>query len=244
VGPYIPTVGGKKGHVRTNSNDPTAIEVKNNGQVWGDAIYGPGADLTKSGIKKGADVTGDVFAAPDEVIMPPVVIPQDAREIRKASGWGGNSNDISLSGTTTKPLESGVWIVDNISITGSASLTTDGPVVLYVRGPNVNISGGGIVNGAGGGGGYALPSDLLIYCLDSVTKVAIGGNGVLTGAVYAPNADISLNGVGNDDSKVYGALVGKTVTFNGNGVAIHYDEALGAVRGAVLGFRPKNWEEA
>lgn len=80
-----------------------------------------------------------------------------------------------------------------------------------------------------------------------------GGNGAFYGAIYAPAADIALDG---NNTAVYGALTGKTVTLNNGN--IHWDQALlnlGQTTSVVVtststttytntGFRRYLWSEA
>lgn len=58
-------------------------------------------------------------------------------------------------------------------------------------------------------------------------NMTISGNGQLTAVVYAPNADVSLNG-GGVSGLMAGAVIAKTITMNG-GTEFHYDDALGRI---------------
>jgi hypothetical protein len=51
--------------------------------------------------------------------------------------------------------------------------------------------------------------------------LSISGNGVLSGVVYAPNADVTITGNGD----TLGAVVSNQVTMSGNG-SFHYDSSL------------------
>jgi len=55
-------------------------------------------------------------------------------------------------------------------------------------------------------------------------NISIAGNGVLSGVVYAPNANISMNGGGNNGI-VLGSMIGDTIGVTGNST-FHYDESL------------------
>jgi hypothetical protein len=55
--------------------------------------------------------------------------------------------------------------------------------------------------------------------------------------VYAPNADVQVNGNGD----IMGAVVGAVVTFTGN-AAFHYDESL-AYEGDDTPFTVTRWRE-
>src|SRR5882672_783086 len=56
-------------------------------------------------------------------------------------------------------------------------------------------------------------------------KLSLSGNGQFTGAIYAPNADLSLGGGGNEVWDFVGSSVTRSVTLNGH-YNFHYDEQL------------------
>jgi hypothetical protein len=127
---------------------------------------------------------------------------------------------ISLSGNRTMTLTAGSYIVSSISITGNGQLMIDssnGPVNIYVQGggsaAGINIGGNGIMNGA-------TPANLRIW-YGGTGDTHIAGNGSFTGVIYAPNSNVSINGNGQE----FGAVVGNSVNFNGNGT-FHYDRSL------------------
>jgi hypothetical protein len=66
------------------------------------------------------------------------------------------------------------------------------------------------------------------------------GNASYSGLVYAPNADVALRG-GGSNGTFNGAIVGSSVTFNGN-YDFHYDIQLGSLQSDKY-FRPLNWIE-
>jgi hypothetical protein len=69
---------------------------------------------------------------------------------------------------------------------------------------------------------------------------AIGGNALLSTAVYAPAFDIQVNNGGTRGS-VFGSFVGKTVTMVGV-TDLHYDEALGS-GGLISNYKIVSWFE-
>ena len=71
--------------------------------------------------------------------------------------------------------------------------------------------------------------------------MTFSGNGWFQGAIYAPNADVSGNGGGNNSEDFSGAAIVKTMKFNGH-YSFHYDEALGR-NGMFTGFRLTSWNE-
>src|SRR5690606_14920844 len=105
----------------------------------------------------------------------------------------------------------------DLKLAGSAEVVLgSGPVIVFVTGTQLNLSGGGVTNMTGN------PTDLVFMCADSVTNVSLVGNANSKFAVYCPRADIAIAGNGT----LYGAVVGKSVTFNGLGTLLHYDAAL------------------
>ncbi|MEX0325666.1 MAG: hypothetical protein AB3N33_06220 [Puniceicoccaceae bacterium] len=73
------------------------------------------------------------------------------------------------------------------------------------------------------------PVDVLLTSFGTPTSTdgpvfKLHGNGSFSGAVYAPNAEISLDGSGKA-GEMFGAVVGNTIDFGG-GYQFHYDEDL------------------
>ena len=79
------------------------------------------------------------------------------------------------------------------------------------------------------------------YGTDSCTSLSYSGNAAFTGVIYAPNADFSLGGGGNNTYDFVGASITKTVTMNGH-FNFHYDESLDE-RDPGRGFIPISWNE-
>jgi hypothetical protein len=232
-GTYYSQTPGNHGDVRTDSTDPNAITLGPNGISGGKVIFGPGTDLAdidldRSQIVDGdADESNDILVAPNAAVMPDVQIPSTAKELRTVSGF---SSDTLSSGS----LPAGEYWCDSINNSGNGMITVTGKVAIYVKG-SISITGNGFVN-------TSAPEYLQIYGTTTCTSVKIAGNGNLSAAVYAPQAAITRNG-GGASGDVFGALAGKTVSFDGTGTFLHYDEALQKVKGVVVGFRTKTWQE-
>ncbi|MGC9451044.1 MAG: DUF7305 domain-containing protein [Oceanipulchritudo sp.] len=125
-------------------------------------------------------------------------------------------------------VKSGAFTIrdnENVVMVINGTLDVDGEIVigngatleLYVSG-DMDVGGNGIVNSG-------KPADLMIFNTGKDTLVKLHGNGFLSAAVYAPNSDIELMG-GGGSGEMFGAVVGKTVTFAGNNYDFHYDEDL------------------
>jgi hypothetical protein len=80
-----------------------------------------------------------------------------------------------------------------------------------------------------------------LFGLTNCTAIAFGGNADFYGGVYAPQADFSMGGGGNNTLDFVGSGVSRTINMNGH-YNFHYDEDL-ANHGPSRGFIPVNWRE-
>src|SRR5438552_2940612 len=123
------------------------------------------------------------------------------------------------------------------NIATDGNLINAGNAQIYFAG-DFSVAGNGIVNSNN------QPGDLQLYGIkppDNVTQtVSLGGNAQLTAAVYAPDANVTVNGSGSS-GHVFGSIVGKTVVMNGV-TNLHYDEALG-IGGPVTNYKIVSWFE-
>lgn len=157
-------------------------------------------------------------------------------------------SQISISGGKTLRLAGNpdgsrtyveIDVIGSISVGGTSQIVVDPGVnaTIYFAG-NVNIQGNGMVNSNN------QPGDLQLFGIqppgNSTQTVVLGGNGQLTAAVYAPGADISVNG-GGSHGHIYGSFVGKTILMNGV-TNLHYDEAL-AASGPIHNYKIVSWFE-
>ncbi len=114
--------------------------------------------------------------------------------------------------------------LDCIRILPGASLR------LYVAARDADIGGLGVINESGNTDAFSY------FGLPSNKSLSISGGGELSGLIYAPQAEVTLNGGGN----VYGAIIARSAVLNG-GTNIHLDESLGLWRrivGHVRRFHP------
>ena len=132
-----------------------------------------------------------------------------------------------------------LYVTGDISSTGNSQIVVDPGVKakIYFAG-DVKVSGNGLVNKNN------QPGDLQMFGItpadNSSRTVELGGNGLLTAAVYAPAYDVHINNAGTAGTAV-GSFVGKT--FKMTGVTdLHYDEALSA-GGKVTSYKIVSWFE-
>jgi len=76
--------------------------------------------------------------------------------------------------------------------------------------------------------------------LPAVTGITLSGTSSFVGAIYSPEASLTLNGGGNANNLIGSAVV-NTVTLNGH-YDFHYDTAL-ATNGWNRGFVINQWQE-
>jgi putative adhesin len=128
---------------------------------------------------------------------------------------------------------------DPTSITLLGGMTNAAVLTIYDSPPS---PGGSVtLNGNNTGGAIgATPVNFIFYGLPNLTSITLGGNSGFIGAIYAPEAVLTLNGGGNADN-LRGAAIVKSATMNGH-YGFHYDEALGKF-GPAKGFIANSWQE-
>jgi hypothetical protein len=163
------------------------------------------------------------------------------------------SSEVRLNNNETltiEPNKNVVFIMTSHETNAQGSITISGTGAagvyiganstfnLYTNG-DVSIAGSGVVNP------NLDTKSFMVWGTETVSPTSqdinIKGNGVLTGVVYAPNAAVTLSGGGASGGTMYGAVVGRSVTFNGN-TSFYYDEALADL---TFGnpYGPSKWKE-
>ena len=127
--------------------------------------------------------------------------------------------NVSVGALAELHLNAGIYQVNSFDLAGNADLIIDsGPVIFQVEGDSVakpiSINGNGIANPS------FVAADLM-FIYGGTGAITINGGAETSAVVYAPNADITLNG--NDD--FYGSLIGNTLKLTGGGT-LNYDIAL------------------
>lgn len=162
-------------------------------------------------------------------------------------------NGISISGNNTftitgdpsgAPTYVEIWVQGEINVEGNAKIILqDGVIATFYVQDDVKVSGNGISNG-NTATHTNRPGNVLIYGLTPTDghklDISMSGNGQIEAGVYAPGADITLNG-GGSGGAFYGSVVGDTVKLTGV-ERFHYDEAM-TVSGAITDYRIASWFE-
>ena len=161
--------------------------------------------------------------------------------LNSSSGYYLNG-DLSLQNQTLLVTNANTFLYINgsLSMGGNNSQIVIAPgasLNLYVAG-SVGISGQGVANPGGS-------QNFILYGLETCTSIDFGGNGAFTGAIYAPQATLTLHGGGSNNKQnpddFTGAAVVKQATLNGH-FNFHYDLAL-RKRGPWKGYIIKSWNE-
>jgi hypothetical protein len=256
-GRYDPAKARDNGDVATNSGLINTLNV-GNADIKGKVSTGPGGavaigpngtvgdqqwhDDGKKGIQPG-HMTDDMNVEFVEVTMP-FSSPDRTTYTANVDGVtyhhvldSGNYELQHFGGNVLVTGHAVLHVTDSLSFSGNDSLilAPGASLKVYVSARTASFAG----NATWNENGSAL--NLQYYGLPSNTSVAISGNGSFTGTIYAPAAELTLNGGGRDNYDFVGASVSKTVRMNGK-VQFHYDELL-ATKGPFQGYIPISWDE-
>jgi hypothetical protein len=134
---------------------------------------------------------------------------------------------------TLDVTKSGSFSPSSVQIHGGT--TNSGTAYIYLNGPNsVSIAGNTAVDSSN------RPENLYYYGSPTLTDITYSGNSTFVGVVYAPEANLTLNGGGANINLIGSSITG-TVTMNGH-YNFHYDESL-ATNGPSRGFVINSWQE-
>lgn len=140
--------------------------------------------------------------------------------------------ELKVGGQAALTVAAGSFVLPATKKTGATTyLATNAAATIYAYG-DLAISGNGAVVGATTPAGAATnavstdPTKLQIYGLAPTTQAfAIGGNGNLAAALYAPHADVRFNG-GGSSGYFAGATVANNIAVNGNGYRVRFPEEM------------------
>ena len=253
---YDAGVRADHGSIAAGSPAVNALLV-NHAQVWGYAATGGAPpQLNSDGSIRGANTPLGVSLDPTRVStdfnadFPTIPMPTDGVLVDSIGATLGTL------GTKTR------WRCDSLVLTGTQTLTIQGDVTLIITATpgtaGVSVTGQAsiiipagssltlysesdlLIAGSGLGNANVQAGTCTIWGCDRSTlgqSFQLAGNGTLKSAIYAPNADIQVNGNGD----IMGSIVGRNISFTGN-AAFHFDEAL-ANAGGAGSFAVGKWRE-
>ncbi len=200
--------------IRTNSVVNDSILLKAGVVVPGDVVVGPGGDVDDViNSKQTVVIQGNSYAAQDEVIFPPVVVPSALDSLSLTAYTyipgvpiSGNVKFDSISipnfGSQEFNGECKVYVLGDIDLSNSAGITVTAgsSLTLYLAGDMNGSNSAGVTNATNDATKFSL------YGLDTCTSVDLKNDADFYGTIYAPNADLLIRNGGD----LYGGFVGKT----------------------------------
>lgn len=212
---------GNSGKVFGNVRSTRAgVSLSGASQVTGNATAGTTVS-TSGSATVGGTVTNNQLAP----VMTLPSVPACGPPYSPNSGISGtytynpSTGDLSLTGVNIATLANGTYCFHNVTLTNSAQLKVNGPVVINITG-TLNAGGATSLTNT-----TSVPANLRI--LSSYT----GANGVtLSNAtsaylvVYAPNTAVTITGA----APLFGTVAGKTLTISNSGM-VHYDTLLKSI---------------
>jgi hypothetical protein len=251
-----PTITDVEAKIGTNSTLPDQIVLNSGVTVDGSILVGVGGDPSTV-IKDLGGQSGFRYPMSEDIYLPPVTPP----------ALPDMGTDIYVKGTTLNitPTSSGTYTDIDVLRKGSditaqygILVISGGDVVLHITGDillgqgcelivkdgsslKLYVNGNIICREGSGIGNEGDPGSLRVYGTgDGLQTFDLKAKTTWSGAVYAPNADITLYANGD----VYGSVIGNNFEFKAGG-NFYYDEALGevSVDDDALRFVIDRWQE-
>ena len=148
-----------------------------------------------------------------------------------------NSNPIYVAPGVKATVQVETSSFSPSSVTLGGGTANSGTIIVYQDSGSVTLGGN-----SGGGAIGNRPQNFVYFGLPAVTSVTLSGTSTFVGAIYAPEAALTLNGGGNGNN-LEGSAIVKQVTLNGH-YNFHYDLALAALNfGPSRGYLPTSWQE-
>src|SRR5687768_10425568 len=202
-GAYSAATAGKNGSIVSNGN----ITLNNTVLVNGDARPGVGRMLT---LNDNANVIGRRSPLSANVNYPSVTLPATYTSLGAVSHSSGTQNPAG-----------GVYVLDSLTLSGTAVINWQGPVTLYIRN-SYSVSGSVVINIY-----QNKPANRKIYFLPTCTTATWTGSNVCVGELYAPDTNFTISG----SVQKFGRLTAKTINNSSSG-GMHADDALPSPGGA------------
>lgn len=251
--------GGNVGSVQ--SNVVAAVISSGNAKIYGQIATGPNSTISVSGnadagslawvnagnkgIQPGWSRNDLNISIPDAPALPAgtyqnlpapgnVVLqggtPSNPARYTTSTAYQMNSHNYLLitNGTVVIDAQQGVALNAQAAI----QIATNAQLILYLGTQNTQLDGQGVMNNTG------YPTNFIVYGKNNNKQIEINGGSAFVGYVYAPYADITLNG--NSDNS--GAMVGSSFQINGN-MGLHYDESLSGPQSGTSIYRILAWRE-
>jgi hypothetical protein len=244
AGKYDPTKTSTNGDI-VSINGPVDL---GNDTIKGDLYLGPTATWNGNPSQVSGTVYHDL-----NLEYPPVTPPTNFTSWTTASPANATIDGTTYkyafysSGDYTIPDSAAIYVAPNVNVRVRMTATTFSPTALRVAGTNstagkLTLYMAGVSSTLGGNTTIDCgnPANFIYFGLPSNTNLTYSGNSTLVAAIYAPNADLTLNGGGNNNGLI-GSSITKSIKMNGH-YTFHFDEHLSTLN-YILGYTISSWKE-
>jgi cytoskeletal protein CcmA (bactofilin family) len=186
-----------------------AASVFSNGpiSIYGSAVV-DGDVSSATSVSVSATVTGAITDTAD-----PISVPDYSADMAAAAASNDNASFSYISGNTLSvsgrpgsvSMPAGVYYLEDIRVNSRKALDPAGSVIIYLNGP-ATINGGASIG------------DLTIISL-APDRIRINGNSTSSMHIFAPYAEVQVNGTADFE----GTILGREVNVSGTGQIITTD---------------------
>jgi hypothetical protein len=249
--------GGNVGSIQ--SNVVAAVTSSGNSKVYGQIATGPNSTISlggnasvgslawvnagTKGIQPGWSRSDLNVSVPDAPPLPSGTyanLPAPGNVVLNAGGGTVRyvaASAYQMSSSKYLLITNGTVVIDaqkGITMNAQATIVIapGSQLILYLGTENTQLDGQGLMNKSG------FATNCIVYGQNNCKQIEINGGSAFVGYLYAPYADITLNG--NSDTS--GAMVGSSFQINGN-MGFHYDESLGGPQSGSSIYRILAWRE-
>lgn len=226
LGPYNTTT-----NIDDNGNVGANADITTSGGSYyinGSASTGPSGTFSANSTQVSGSITHSNNEALSVIVVPEQLLglPSGGTMSQGALSAGNyNFTDIDLTGQDVLVITgpANIYLPGNPSSVDVSSTkavirlsnSSTGPIKIYADG-DVKLGGGGVINEEG------IPSYFYLYGTGGAgQQILVSGTNSFYGVIYAPDADITLDG----NFTAFGAIIGGNVTVKGS-VFVHHDDAL------------------
>jgi hypothetical protein len=265
-GRYDPVKYKDGGDIATiETNVVAAISESGTPQVYGHAATGPNSSISTSGnatIGSTNWVNGGHSGVQPGWSRSDVNVSIPDSSLPDTSLWSAPPGSGTYGGTNyTYYFPAGSYkTASTLSMSGQQKMAVSGPVNLYLAAGislsgqsfiyiapysslTVYVAGSASISGKGLVNGTLNATNFTYIGLPGNTSISYSGNSDFVGTIYAPEADFSMSGGGNQLVNLVGAVVANSASISGH-YSFAYDEALGGgLFGGGAAYFVSSWKE-
>lgn len=199
-----------------------------NHSISGNLYLGPSASSSVASSQVSGNVYNDFNVSFPDVVLPTTTwLPATTSVIGGTSTYdfiasgdyyiaAGNNIQVEPGVTARVRVDATTFNPGNVHIVSSNGVS--GTLILYQVSGTVSMSGNVTVDSGRARNFY-------YYGLPGVTSITYGGNSSFVGVIYAPEADLTLNGGGNNNGLIGSSITKSIAAMNGH-YNFHFDEDL------------------